>query len=180
MMSDRFKEREGEMQRALSALTVFVLLCVSAVGGVVPTVEARVILNGSYAFTTFRSCTVLNGTQFLLDSSGAPTIIPAGAGVFRQNAVDSGVITFNVDGTGTSVGRSKTMNISALPSSTTPSGSIMSISEFKVPFTYAIDADNTVDISFGVVHFDVVDGGGTGNSGTVSARNAQVQIGNGA
>src|SRR5262249_15187887 len=100
--------------------------------------------------------------------------------VFRQNAVDSGVITFNVDGTGTSVGRSKTMNISALPSSTTPSGSIMSISEFKVPFTYAIDADNTVDISFGVVHFDVVDGGGTGNSGPVSARNAKVQIGNGA
>ena len=158
------------MQRKLSAL--FVVLFLNAVGGGVPPVEARTNLNGPYAFTTFRSCTVAN-SPFINDASGAPTVVPAG-GVFRQNTVDSGIQTFNEDGTGTITGRSTTMNVTA------GGGSILNISEFSLPFTYTVNADDTVDISLGQATFAIVLGNGTGNTGTASPRSARVQIGNGA
>ena len=163
------------MRRTLSAL--FVVLFVNAVGGGAPTVEARMNLNGTYAFTTFRSCTVAS-SEFTIDTSGARTVIPAipPGGVFRQNSVDSGTIRFNADGTGTSTGRSTTMNIS----NTSVGVSILSISEFSTPFTNSVNADNTVEISFGEVAFTILLGSGTGLTGTASPRSARVQIGNGA
>jgi hypothetical protein len=101
------------MRRILSVL--FVVLLASAISGVTSSVEARTKLHGAYAFTTARSCTVTNssptGTPFGIDPTGMPTLIPT-AGVFRQEAADSGVETFNEDGTGISIGRSKTMNTS--------------------------------------------------------------------
>lgn len=150
------------------------LVAALTVAGAAPTVEARMTLNGEYAFTTARSCTVAI-SPFDIDASGNPTRIPETGVAFRQDAVDSGIITFNVDGTGTSVGRSKTMNIS----NTTVGASIVGISEFSGPITYTVNADNTVDVSFGVVTFTTILGGGIRNTGTVSPRTARLQIGNG-
>jgi len=161
------------MQRRL--LTLIVVLLVVTVGGVAPMVDARVILNGSYAFTTARTCTVASN-PFTNDASGKPTIItttPTLTFLFRQEAVDSGIITFNADGTGASTSRSSTMNITAT------TGSILSVSENSNTFTYTVNADGTVDLDVGVVSFTTVLGGGTNNSGTASAREAQLQIGNG-
>lgn len=157
------------MPRTLSAL--FMLLVVSAV--IVPTVEARMNLNGSYASTTARSCTVSN-IPFANDASGAPTVIAGG--VFRQDAVDTAIVTFNADGTGMSIGLSRTMNTTT----TFVGASIVTISEFSAPFTYVVNADDTVDVSFGVVTFTTVLGGGTGNTGTVSPAVRRLQMGHGA
>jgi len=157
------------MQRLLSALAV--MLVVTAIGAVA--VEARANLNGAYAFTTAQSCTVAND-PFGTDASGAPTVIPAG-GVFRQVTVNTGIDTFNVNGTGTSIGQAHTMNIT----NTAAGASIFSISDFSNPFTYTVNDDNTVDVSFGVATFTTVAGGGTGNTGTVTGTSRQFRIGNG-
>jgi len=161
------------MQRILSLS--FIVLFVNAIGGIAPAVEARTNLNGTYAFTQVRSCTVAN-SPFDDDPSGAPTRIPATGVVARQVAEDSGITTFNADGTGTTSGRSSSMNIS----NTTVGASILSITEFSVPFTYTVNADNTVDINNGVTTFATVLGGGAGNTGTVDPRSARLTIGNGA
>jgi hypothetical protein len=154
-------------------LAVFVVLLVGTVG-VVAAAEARRNLNGDYAVTSARSCSVTNSpNQFTADAaSGALTVIPAG-GVFRQNVADTGIITFNLNGTGTNVGVSRIMNISAA------GGSIFSVSRFSVPFTYTIDDDNTVDISFDEGTFTTVNGNGKGNTGRVGPRSARLRIGKG-
>jgi len=59
-------------------------------------------------------------------------------------------------------------------------GSILSISETEVPFTYIINPDDTVDISFGEATVTVLLGAGTGLTVTVSPLSALFQIGNGA
>jgi hypothetical protein len=164
------EKKEGPMHRKPS--TLIVLFLTTAAAGVAPTVEARTNLNGAYAFTTARTCTVSNN-PFTTDPSGAPTIIPPGSQVFRQAAVDSGTVTFNPDGTGSSTSRSTTMNITAT------GGSILSISENSSTFTYTIDEDDTVHLSVGVVTFTTVLGAGFRNSGTVSPRSAVLQIGDG-
>lgn len=154
------------MQRLLPASVV--MLAVTVIGAVA--VEARENLKGDYAFTSVQLCTVaLN--PFSIDSSGAPSIIPAG-GVFRQHAINTGIQTFNGDGTGSSVGRSHTMNISAT------GGSISSFGDFTSPFTYTVN-DGTVDISFGLTLFRTFAGGGTGNTGTITGTSRQLRIGNG-
>src|SRR5215470_6032992 len=133
------------MRRILSILLVVVL--VGAVGSAT-LVHARTKLHGSYAVTSTRSCTVTNNSptpiSFGTDASGAPSIIPPG-GVFRQESADASIETFNGDGTGITVGRSKTINISA----TAVGASIVSLSEFSIPFTYVVNDDDTVDINFG-------------------------------
>jgi hypothetical protein len=159
------------MQRTLSAL--FIVLFVHAVGGVPPTVEARTHLHGTYISEGFRSCTVAS-TPFNNDPSGAPTVISGE--VFRQNAVDAGTFTFNEDGTGTQTGRSTTLGIST----TAVGASILSISEFTVPFTYVVSADSTLDISFGEGTFAIVLGEGAGETGTTSPRSDHLQLGQGA
>ena len=160
------------MRRALSALLL--ILFVHAMSGIATPAGARENLNGNYAFTSFRSCTVANN-PFLVDPSGAPTLIPVG-GVFRQNSVDVGTLAFKSDGTGTNFGRSITMN-------TTVNGpvgvSILSVSDFTAPFTYTVNDDRTIDVNFGVVTFTIVLGASTGNMGTASPRLAHLQIGNG-
>ena len=159
------------MQRTVSAFLM--VLFMNAVGWVTPTVEARMNLNGTYATTSARSCTVAT-TPFTNDPSGVPTVIPTSGVLSRQSSVDSGTVTFKADGTGTSTGRSTTMNISST------SGSILGISEFEVPFTYIVNPDNTVGISFDEVTFTVFLGNGAGLMGTASPRSALFQIGNGA
>jgi hypothetical protein len=158
------------MRRFLPALIA--MLVVTAVSGFVPIAEGRDHLNGDYAFTTFRACTVANN-PFIIDPSGASTIIPAGP-IVRQNTVDSGIITFNPDGTGVSVGRSETMNISAT------GGSILGINEFTTPFTYTIDGDDTIIFHFDTATFASILGSGAGNTGTLEPRTGRAQIGKGA
>ncbi len=158
------------MRRILAAL---VALVISTVFGVVPTVEARTNLNGDYAFTTNRSCTTTNGPDFATDPSGAPTIIVDG-GFFRQIATESGTTTYNPDGTGVSTGRSVTMNISA-----GAGASILSLSEFSVPFTYTIENNDQLVTALGTSTFVTILGAGTGNTGTVSPGTRHAQIGNG-
>jgi hypothetical protein len=157
------------MRRLLSAL-VMMLVVISIVA---VAVEARTNLNGAYAFTTEQSCTVAN-SPFGTDANGAPSVIPTG-GVFRQLTVNTGIFTFNGDGTGTNVGQARSMNIT----NTSVGASIFSISEFSGPFTYSVNDDNTVDINFGVSTFTTVAGGGTGNTGTVTGGSRQLLIGNG-
>lgn len=161
------------MHRTSSAF--FVALFATAVGWVTPTAEARMNLNGDYASTSSRSCTVQTTPPgFVPDpTSGAPTVITGF--VFRQNAADSSTFTFNVNGTGSITGVSRTMNISA----TAPVSSIYSVSQFSTPFTYVVNPDDTVDLSFGVTTFTTVNGSGTGNTGTVSPRLARLKLGSG-
>src|SRR5262249_25870101 len=86
-------ERGEHMPRTLSALLVMLFL---SVVGIAPTVEGR-DLEGSFAFTSARTCTQTAGnTLFVADGSGAPTIIPA-AGVFRVAADDTETLPFNED-----------------------------------------------------------------------------------
>jgi len=163
---------ENHMHRTLSIF--FVVLLATGVSWVTPTAEARMSLNGDYASTSSRSCTVQTTGPFLPDpTSGAPTVISGF--VFRQNVADSSTMTFSVNGTGSITGVSRTMNIT----STAPGSSIYSVSQFSTPFTYVVNPDDSVDISFGVSTFTTINGSGTGNTGTVSPRLARVKIANG-
>jgi hypothetical protein len=157
------------MQRLLSAL--FVTLLVAAIGAV--PVEARTNLNGSYAFSRVRTCTAQNNTQFDFDPTGAQTVITGAA--IRQIVTDTGLLTFNPDGTGTIVGQNEIMNVSA----TAVGADIFGISEFSAPFTYTIEDDDTVDISEGVATFSIVLGAGTSLTGTSSAVSMRAAIGKG-
>lgn len=146
------------MRRAMRRIGVplIVTLFVSVVGGATTVNAAGRVLAGSYAFTTARSCTVAN------QSFGVNLEIPGG--VFRQQSVDAGTFTFNPDGTGTSISSSKTMNVT----NTTVGALILSISEVSVPFTYTVNADNEVALTFGVLTFQTTVGSGAGNTGTVT------------
>jgi len=158
------------MKRVLWALAAATTII--AIGG--GAVEARTNLNGTYAFTSTRSCTTTNGPDFIPDGSGG--FIINDGGFFRQIATDSGTTTYNSDGTGMTTNRSVTMNISA------GSGvSIVSISQSSATFTYTIENDNQLVTNFDAGTFETIAGAGTGNIGTFSARPArQAQIGNGA
>ncbi len=155
-------------QRLATVLVMLLVLLLSA-----PMVEARTNLNGTYASTTIQVCSTAN-TPLGIDASGAPTIIPAG-GVSRNSIVSTGTITFNGDGTGTSVGQSQGMNIS----NTTVGASIFSITNFTLAFTCTVNDDNTVDITFGVADTATISGGGTGNTGTTTGTIRSFRIGKG-
>ena len=154
------------MRRALTGL--FLVMFVGT--GLPQTAEARRHLSGNYAFVGDRLCTVAS-TPFTNDASGAPTVISGS--VFRQSSVDAGIFTFHSDGTGTQTGRSTTMDMS----DTTVGASILDISEFSVPFTYVLNADDTLDITFGEGTFTIVLGAGAGNTGTTSPRSEHDQLG---
>jgi hypothetical protein len=155
------------MRRIRSAL--FLAVFVSAVG-VTPAVEAETKLRGTYAVTSVRTCTVSSGFPFGIDATGLPTLIPPGA--FRQESVDAGVLIFRADGTGASIGRSKTMNLTV----TTPNTSILSISEYNVPFTFVVNHDDTVDLSFSLGTAGILLGSGAGDTVTISPRSGHLQI----
>ena len=146
------------------------ILALLAVGVIAPRADARTSLNGTYAYTTARTCIVVN-SPFFVDASGNPTIISGT--VSRQSAVDSGIATFNADGTGTTTSRTSSLSLTAT------GGSVQSISENASPFTYRVTADDMVDVDFGQVTFTIVLGGGTGNTGTVGPRSNRFQIVNG-
>jgi hypothetical protein len=156
------------MRRILSAL--FLVSFVGSVGGVTPGVEAGTKLRGTYASTSVRTCTVSTGFPFGIDATGMPTLIPPG--VFRQESVDAGVLIFRDDGTGASIGRSNTMNLTA----TAPNTSIQSISEYNVPFTFVVNDDDTVDLSFGLGTSGILLGSGAGDTVTISPRSSHLQI----
>ncbi len=92
--------------------------------------------------------------------------------MFRQESVDAGVLIFRDDGTGASIGRSKTMNLT----STAPGASILSISEYNNPFTFVVNDDDTVDLSFGLGSAATLLGAGAGNTITISPRLGRLQI----
>ncbi len=139
-----------------NGVPLIVALFVSVVGSATTVNAAGRVLHGSYALTTARSCTVAN-LPF-----GVNLEIPGG--VFRLQSVDAGTLTFKPDGTGTSVSSSKTMNVS----NTTAGALILSISEVSGPFTYTVNADNEVVVTFGVLTFQTTVGAGVGNTGTVT------------
>jgi hypothetical protein len=148
-------------------LAIAIVALLLAVGVVVATVEAGTHLTGTYAFTSTRTCIVAS-SPFLDDVSGSPTIIPGP--VTRQAAVDSGIATFNHDGTGTSTSRTSSLSLTAT------GGSVQAISENASSFTYTVNADDTVNVNFGQVTFTIVLGGSTGSTGTVAPRSARLQI----
>jgi hypothetical protein len=124
-------------------------------------------LRGSYAFTTARTCT--NSSSPILPS----TYSVGPAGVFRQASSDKGIITFNGDGTGSSVGSSTTMDISA------PSGPLVTVSTFTSTFDYTVNADGTVDTITTSNPFESIFGRGAGDTGTVSGQRGRLQISHG-
>src|SRR5262249_48753908 len=189
------KQREGIMQRRL-LVAVAALLVVSAVIGVTASVEGRPqTLHGSYAVATVRSCTVTNNLNYTTnpifthfgpdraDLFALPTVLPTTIGVFRQEASDSAIETFNADGTGMVVGRSKTMNISATfnPQNPppNPSPSILSISAFTIHFTFVVNDDQTVDISLSEFDAEILTGPLKGQFVKVGPRSARLQIADG-
>lgn len=123
-------------------------------------------LTGSYEFTTKRTCTVA-GLPF------EPPVfaIPAGTPfLFRQANVDSGVFTFNGDGTGSIHGRSKVMNLTAT------GGGVLSISEFTAPLAYTVNLDGSVDLVLGPSSFEVLEGAGVGNTGSTTGIGGRLLI----
>jgi len=145
--------------------------------GTAPVAEAAANLDarlrGTYAFTTARTCTV-SSAPFVGPTFAIPVSVPPAppVSVFRQTASDSGILTFNGDGTGTSTGRSSTMNI------TSTGGSPLSISDFTRVIAYTVNPDGTVDTS-GSATFETVFGSGTGTTGTTSGQVGRSQISHG-
>jgi hypothetical protein len=123
-------------------------------------------LRGSYAFSTARTCTVtvssvgFGGPTFAIPTTPPPTT----ATLFRQASSDVGIVTYNGDGTGTSSGRSRTMNID----STT--GSPLSVSEFSSTFNYTVNPDGTIDTETTSNPFTIVFGSSEGYTGTVTGQ----------
>jgi len=157
--------RESHMQRVLAELSIVLLVSAAQLSAA----EARTNLNATYVFYGDRTCT-LSSAPFQNDPSGTPTVI-AGP-VLRQSAVDTGTFTFHPDGTGIQTGRSSTLDLT----DTTVGDSIQSLSDFSVPFTYVVNADDSLDINFGEGTFTVVPGVGTGNTGTTSPRFERDQL----
>src|SRR5215813_10898194 len=90
--------------------SLFLVMLFLSVVGIASTVEAR-DLEGRFAFTQARTCTQTTGnTPFGTDTSGASNIITGT--VIRVTADDTGVLTFNEDGTGINTGLTRNMNIS--------------------------------------------------------------------
>jgi hypothetical protein len=114
-------------------------------GGMAPVAEAReggnlnAHLRGAYAVTTARTCTVSTAGFGPAPFFAIPSPLPPGAAVFRQSAMDAGIITFNGDGTGTVTGRTENMNL------TNTAGSFISVSEFASALDYTVNPDGTVD-----------------------------------
>src|SRR5262249_16073899 len=65
-----------------------------------------------------------------------------------------------------------TMNLTA----TAPNTSILSISEYNVPFTFVVNDDDTVDLSFGLGTAGILLGSGAGDTVTISPRSGHLQI----
>lgn len=124
-------------------------------------------LRGAYAATVARTCTISN-----MAFVGPNLAIPPGASVSRQAASDSSVVTFNGDGTGTTTGRTSSMNLTAT------GGGILSISEFSSTFDYLVNPDGTVETSNILTTFETVFPPG-GSTGTTSGRVGRLQIADG-
>lgn len=89
-------------------------------------------LRGSYAFTSTRTCAVSHnpiGDNYTFASDR-----------FYQTATDSGIYTFNGDGTASLVGKSRNVNLSA------GSGTLVNVSSFTGSFSYTVNEDRTVDL----------------------------------
>jgi hypothetical protein len=89
-------------------------------------------LRGSYAFTTTRTCAIS-----LSPIGDNYTFAPDR---FYQTATDSGILTFNGEGIGTLVGKSRNVNLSA------GSGTLVNVSSFTSDFSYTVNDDRTVDL----------------------------------
>jgi len=128
-------------------------------------------LRGSYAFSTTRTCTI-SPLPYVGDTFALP-ILPPGFSFSRQTNSDSGIITFNGDGTGTSTGRASGLNI------TSTGGPILFLSDFTTTFNYTANPDGTVDTTSTSGNFETVFGAGLGTTGTSSGQVGRLQISHG-
>lgn len=147
-------------------------------GGIAPAAMAKdgdhhnAHLRGAYAFTTARTCTVIQapGNPFGPPPFAIPSPLPPGAGLFRQSTTDAGITTFNGDGTATSTGRSRTMNINAA------GGAPVSVSEFTSAINYTVNPDGTVDTETSSAFTIVFPSVPTPTTGTVTNQTGRLQI----
>jgi len=100
-------------------------------------------LRGSYAFTTMRTC--VNSLSPI-----DPPFYVVQSILSRQSSTDSGILTFNGDGTASAVGTVRTMDLSA------PGGTLVTVNVFESDITYSVNADGTVDMVTNLASFSVV------------------------
>jgi hypothetical protein len=127
-------------------------------------------LRGTYVFSGIRVCTVSS-----LDFVGPTLAIPAGPPTtfFRASTADAGTITFNGDGTGSLLLRSRTMNMDSTV------GSPLSLSDVSGTLVYTVTSDGYVDFEVPSASFEVVFGSTVGNTGTITGTVRRLQIMNG-
>jgi hypothetical protein len=154
---------------ALLAGLVIASSFVSSVAMAAGNLNAR--LHGPYAFTSTRTCTVarepFDGPYFLIPNVASNTI-------FRQTATESGIYTFNGDGTATIEGRSITLNTT----NTSVGASILSVTEFTTNVNYSVNEDGTVDVAT-TGAFRFVFGPQVGVTGTTTGQTGRLQIAHG-
>jgi len=100
-------------------------------------------LRGSYAYTTAKSC-----VQSLNEI--APPFYAVQSILSRQSSSDSGILTFNGDGTASAVGTTRTMD------NTAPGGTLVTVNAFTSDISYSVNADGTVDMVTNLASFHVV------------------------
>ncbi|MGA8049444.1 MAG: hypothetical protein WCA09_04615 [Burkholderiales bacterium] len=101
-----------------------------------------------------------------------PNYAFAPGSTFYQASTDSGILTFNGDGTASSLGTSRTMNLSA------GAGSLVTVSAFTSDISYSVNDDGTVDILYPSTQFTVVFPAFNVN-GTVTGQTTRLQMGRG-
>jgi len=121
-------------------IALLLLVALSLAGETIA--EAQVNLNarlqGEYAFTEARTC--VQSSAGFGGSSGLELLpIPSGGFLNRTAASSRGIARFNGDGTGTSTGRTTSINLNV-----GPPGIPVSESTFTSDFTYSVGADGSV------------------------------------
>ena len=101
-------------------------------------------LRGSYAFTTSVSC-VQSLNEILPPSYVVPSILS------RQSSTESGIYTFNGDGTATAAGSTTTLDNTALAGNP-----MLTVNAFTSDISYSVNADGTVDMVTNLSNFHVV------------------------
>jgi len=133
----------------LSNLSLLAALSSSAViGAAMPSPAAAegnhdARLRGSYAYTTAKTC-VQSLDEIL------PPFYVVQSILSRQSSSDSGIYTFNGDGTASAVGTVRTMD------NTAPGGPLVTVNAFTSDITYSVNADGTVDMLTNLASFHVV------------------------
>jgi len=100
-------------------------------------------LRGSYAYTTAKTC-VQSLDEIL------PPFYVFQSILSRQSSSDSGILTFNGDGTASAVGTVRTID------NTAPGGPLVAVNAFTSDISYSVNADGTVDMATILASFQVI------------------------